>query len=182
MKLRLIPALDTGVENSRIKKLYINSFPAEERAPYWFIKRRIKKGLTESLNIMAGDEWVGWFYMVVHNDMAYIFYFVIDEKHRGKGYGTKAIEALKEKYKGLRIFLALEELDESSENYNQRLRRHRFYSNCGFEDLPHSIKEGTVTYAIMGIGGKVGAHEYKELIYKFTGRIFRLFVDMRIIE
>ena len=81
----------------------------------------------------------------------------------------------------MRIFLAREQLDKSAENYAQRVSRRNFYLRCGFEDLPCCIKEGSVVYDVMGIGGIVTAEEYHKLIKPWAGFLLKI-VDMRIIE
>lgn len=114
--------------------------------------------------------------------MAYLFFFAIEPDKRGKGYGSKVLGKLKERYEGKRLFLAREQLDERSNNYGERVKRHEFYLHNGFEDLPCRIKEAWVIYDVMGTGGKVSAEEYDALISSWTGKWIRKIVDMRIIE
>lgn len=127
------------------------------------------------------DEFIGFAYMICYDDPAYIFYLAVDKAKRGHGYGGQIIEALKAMYKGKRIFLAREQLDESADNYAQRVSRHDFYLRCGFEDLQCHIKEASVIYDVMGIGGNVTPDEYDALITSWLGKLLRKFVDMRLI-
>ncbi len=166
----------------RIKQLYLKAFPAEERAPFGVMMRRVRLGKAEMLNIMDGDTWIGFVYMVCNSSLAYIFYFAVDEKYRGEGYGTQAIKDLQERYSGRRVFLALEDWTVDSPNKEQRIKRHEFYKNCGLLDLPHKIKEASVVFSIMGSGGMVEPHEYRELIENWQGSILKHLVDMRIIK
>ncbi|ORX82464.1 hypothetical protein BCR32DRAFT_326832 [Anaeromyces robustus] len=180
--MRLQEVADNKIEDDRIKTLYEEAFPEDERAPYWILKRRVKGGRAEHWNFYEEDTWVGWIYLVRHKDLAYIFFFAIDAKLRCKGYGTKALKALIEKYKDYRIFLALEDWTEESSNHEQRIKRYQFYKNCGLEQLPHKLREVNNTFAIMGIGGAVEPHEYKEMIDKYMGFPFKYFFDMRMVD
>lgn len=172
----------TAQDKKMIKKLYISAFPAEERAPFFMVAAKAKKGRAELLTARENGRFAGMVYMVCNEKLAYLFYLAVDESQRGKGIGGEIINALKERYKGRRIFLAREQLDKSAENYSQRVSRRNFYLRCGFEDLPCLIKEGPVIYDAMGIGGNVSAAEYDELIVKWCGKLMRRIIDMRIIE
>jgi len=166
----------------KIKELYLRAFPRDERAPFSMIRRRARQGRADMLTARDGEEFVGFVYMVCLGDLAYIFYFAIDADKRGMGYGSAVLTELKKRYEGKRLFLAREQLDESADNYAQRLRRHEFYLRNGFEDKRFKIKEASVIYDAMGIGGEVSAEEYRELIEHWNGKFMRKLIDMRIIE
>ena len=85
-------------------------------------------------------------------------------------------------YKDYRLFLALENCNEESENKEQRIKRHNFYLNCGLHDLPYKLKEATVVFSIMGIGSAVEPEEYKALMNRCVTFPMKLFVDFRIIK
>lgn len=164
-----------------LKKLYVSAFPRNERPPFFILRTRAERGLGDFHIIKDGEKFVGFAYVIPYADMAYLYYFAIDGEIRGKGYGSEAISELKKIYEGKRFFLAREMLDENSENYGQRVKRHAFYIKNGFTDLPVKIKEASVTFDVMGIGGAVGKEEYKALMDGFFGK-FRLFTDARLIE
>ncbi|KAG4083811.1 hypothetical protein H8356DRAFT_1747511 [Neocallimastix lanati (nom. inval.)] len=181
--MQLKEVLDNKEEEERIKNLYEEAFPEEERAPFQILKRKIKQKRAEQWNFYEEDTWVGWIYLVKHKDIAYIFYFAIDAKLRGQGYGTKALKAFIEKYKDYRVFLGLEDWkEEEAENHEQRVKRHQFYKNCGLEELPHKLKEVGNIYSIMGVGGAVEPQEYKDLINAYMGWPYKYFLDMRMID
>lgn len=168
-------------DKKQLKRLYLTAFPSEERCPFFIMMNREKRGKSEMLIARDKGRFIGFAYMVCDEKLAYLFYLAVDDSERGKGYGTEIIEALKEKYKGRRLFLAREQLDKSAENYEQRVNRHNFYLHCGFEDLSCCIKEGPVVYDVMGIGGNVTAEEYHSLIKDWAGILLKI-VDMKIIE
>lgn len=166
----------------KIKRVYNSAFPKEERAPFFFMKR---KGLNGKADILVAKEngmFIGFLYLVCYKDLVYLFYFAIDEKQRGKGYGSKFLQQLQEKYKGKRLFLAREQLDENAENYQQRVNRHQFYIKNGFQDMPYQIKEAKVIYDVMGVGGAVSAKEYDELMLRWSGRLIKRMISMSFIE
>lgn len=163
-----------------IKRLYNESFPDDERAPFSLLMRKAKKA--DFFAFYEDKKWLGLTYIVRLDRLAYIFYIAITPEQRGKGYGTAAMKALVEYYKDCRLFLALEQLDKTADNYEQRVKRHEFYKNCGLSELPYRIKEGNVIYDIMGVGGKVEPEEYRALIDNYLGWFMKRIVDMRIIK
>lgn len=165
-----------------IKPLYISAFPAEERPPFFILKGKAKKGKGDIIAVYDGHIFVGFASLICYLDMAYLFFLAVCEDKRGRGYGSVILDELKKKYDGKRLFLAREMLDENSENYGERVKRHSFYIKNGFIDLPIKIKESTVVYDVMGIGGSIGAKEYDELISSWSGKLLKRIIDMRIIE
>ena len=157
------------------RALYLSAFPEEERAPWWLLKRRAKQGRAEALAAMDDGKFAGMAYVVTLGDMAYLFYLAVEEGQRGRGTGGKIIAALRERFPDKRIYLASEQRDESAGNYPQRESRHRFYLANGFRDWDITIKEGPVTYDVMGMGTPVTPPEYRALISGWAGKLPGLF-------
>ena len=165
-----------------IKKLYIKAFPPEERPPFFIMRTKALQGKGKFLIAESGSTFIGFAYLVTHLDMAYLFYFAIDESKRGMGYGSKTLQLLQEKYKGKRLFLAREQLDENAGNYEERLKRHSFYLHNGFIDLPCRLKEANVIYDLMSNGEMIAPSEYDALISQWSGKFMKKIIDMRIID
>ncbi|MBE7087407.1 MAG: GNAT family N-acetyltransferase [Clostridiales bacterium] len=164
------------------KRLYYSAFPPEERPPYFYLKRRAKKGKGELFIAKDNGSFVGFIYLVPYLDMVYVFFFAIEESLRYKGYGSKILQLVKERNANKRLFLAREPLDENAENAEQRKGRREFYMKNGFIDLPMKIIENHYAFDAMGIGGKFSAEEYDALITNFMGKFARKFVEMRVEE
>ena len=130
---------------------------------------------------MNGDEWVGLLYTVNYDDLSYVFYFAVDDKQRGKGCGTAILKAAQAKYNGRRLFLAIEEVEEKYDNYDERVKRQRFYENAGFVHTGQKMQEATVIYDLMSVGGRIGNKEYRRLMRSFGG-IRMYLITLRIFE
>lgn len=165
----------------KLKMLYNTAFPAEERAPFHMLMSRVKNGKAEMLTAFDGDEFIGFAYMVCHEDVVYLFYLAVKESKRGMGYGSLIIAGVKKKYHGKRIFLAREQLDKSAPNYSQRVSRREFYLRRGFKDQPLLIQEASVVYDVMSIGGYIHPDEYDSLIKSWSGKLIGMFVKMYMI-
>lgn len=181
MALIVEKAVSRSSDCKKIKRLYKTAFPREERAPFFFIKRKAKDGKADMLAAKDDGEFVGFLYLVCYLDMVYLFYFAIDDPKRGMGYGSRLLKLLQDSYPGKRIFLAREQLDENADNYAQRVRRHEFYLRSGFNDFSCKLKEAGVIYDVMGIGKDILAEEYDALISSWCGKRYKSIMDMRII-
>lgn len=178
----MVLEIATKQDYCQIRRIYNSAFPRDERAPFFLIRRRARQGRSEMLTARENGELIGFACVVTYQDLAYLFYFAIDEKQRGKGYGSRILQQLKDRYLGKRFFLAREQLDETADNYAQRVKRHEFYLKNGLEDLPLQIKEASVIYDVMGVGGAVTPEEYDTLITGWSGKLLRRMIDMRMIE
>lgn len=163
-----------------VKKLYNRAFPAEEKAPFWLMMKKTKKENVDFWGLYDKEKWIGLAYVIRYNDLAYLFYLAIDDSQRGKGYGTKVMKLLQEKYMNLRLFLALETLDKNADNYNERVKRHNFYKRAGLTELPYHLREAMVVYDIMGTNGKIEPEEYGALISDYIGGFLSKIFKMRI--
>ena len=171
--------LATKTDYKAIKKIYVEAFPADERAPFRMIKRRAKLGTAQMLVAKTDGKPVGFSYIVSDDAVAYLFYFAVSADVRGNGIGTEILRLVKERYSDKRLFLAREQLDEEADNYAMRVRRRDFYMRNGFTDIPRTIKEATVIYDVMSIGGDVSKGEYISLMKKWGGDKVLKLVDMR---
>ena len=167
---------------SDVKRLYVSAFPRCERPPFRLLKSRAKKGLGDFWVATEGETLIGFAYVIPYLDTAYLYYFAVSEGLRGMGYGCGILTELKNIYADKRFYLAREMLDKGADNYGQRVKRRAFYLKNGFADLPIKIKEASVTFDVMGIGGIIKREEYDAMMTAYCGRLIRRFIDMRLID
>lgn len=158
-------------EYQDIKKLYKMAFPADERAPFPLMMLRAMQKKADFRSVYDNGEWAGMVYIMGCNGLYYIFYLAVAENKRNGGTGSRILKAVLERYKGKRIFLAIEHPDENADNYEMRVRRRNFYLRNGFKDLNKKITENTVTYDMLGIGEPASDEEYKKIMAGFLGSI-----------
>lgn len=172
----------TDKDLPKIRALYREAFPPEERAPFTLLRRRAKQGRGTLLVAVDRGVFCGFFYVLDDDELAYIFYFAVAKEERGRGRGSEMLTLLRRYYSGKRLFLALEAPDEAASNAKQRLRRWRFYERNGFVQLPGHIKEGSVLYDVMGMGDSIGAEEYARLVRHWCGKWYQWFVDLKFFD
>lgn len=161
---------------SEISALYKSAFPPEECAPLSFMFRRAEKGKSSFYAVTEAGQFIGLVYTIRRGDLLYVFYLAVVEEHRGKGYGSRILQTVKEQHLDCTVILNIEDPhDESAPNREERLRRLAFYERQGFADLRIQTTEAGVVYELLGTDTAVRREEYLELMRGFMGRfIFRL--------
>lgn len=156
-------------EFQKIKELYFQAFPAEERVPWSWLYHQSKKQFIEFIAFYDQDEFVGIAYNVTQKDLTYIFYLAVDPQIRGGGYGGKILADLAKMYQGQRFCLSAEAPDSEADNNETRLRRIAFYQRNGFELSHKTALEKGVKYTMMHRNGNFENAEYQKIIAYFAG-------------
>nr|WP_298054692.1 NAD(P)H-hydrate epimerase [uncultured Lachnoanaerobaculum sp.] len=159
--------IDENTKNLEdIKHLYMDAFPFEERIPFYIMVSVGNDRGVEFLSIYDDDTWLGFIHTLVGEKLSYIFYFAIDGSLRQSGYGSKIIREYKKMHP--KLSLAIEPIEEGSDNIRQRKKRLAFYEKNGFETLDTRVVEMGVEFELMGAKGmEIKESDYKSLVKKF---------------
>ncbi len=159
--------IDENTKNLEdIKQLYMDAFPFEERIPFYIMVSVGNDRGVEFLSIYDDDTWLGFIHTLVGEKLSYIFYFAIDGSLRQSGYGSKIIREYKKIHP--KLSLAIEPIEEDSDNIKQRKKRLAFYEKNGFETLDTRVVEMGVEFELMGAKGmEIKENDYKSLVKKF---------------
>ena len=179
MDVRLSKMPSGRKERKWVKALFLSAFPPEERPPFFVMRLRARQN-TDWWLIQSGGKNAGFFYVIRDEDLAYLFFFAVDEAFRGRGIGSKALCQLIRLYEGKTFFLAIEPLDKKADNYSMRVRRLGFYQRNGLVPLNQWIREDKVVYALLGTGGQVPHAAYDRMMQHWLGSFRLLGVTMKI--
>ena len=159
--------IDENTKNLEdIKQLYMDAFPFDERIPFYIMVSVGNDRGVEFLSIYDDDTWLGFIHTLVGEKLSYIFYFAIDGSLRQSGYGSKIIREYKKMHP--KLSLAIEPIEEDSDNIKQRKKRLAFYEKNGFETLDTRVVEMGVEFELMGAKGmEIKESDYKSLVKKF---------------
>ena len=84
-------------------------------------------------------------YIIKYENIVYLMYLAIDQKQRGKGYGSKIIKDLLKKYET--IILSIERPDNNLDDIKEI--RKRFYLKNGFYATNKFIQDNNIEYEIL---------------------------------
>ncbi|MGI5894661.1 MAG: GNAT family N-acetyltransferase [Candidatus Merdivicinus sp.] len=144
---------------NRMKALYVQSFPEEERSPLELLTDDMT-GISEILGFYEDDRFCGFACMLIALGIAHIIYIAIEETERGSGYGSRALEQIRQRYPGHRIVVDMEEVLPDVPNFVQREKRQRFYLRNGYAFCPVSYEWRGDKYRILSQGGSVSEQEF----------------------
>ena len=181
MNLRVEYINKNSNELNNIIELFYKSFPKNEQMPLWFLFRKAKMDFVDFLAIYDGSVFVGFTYLITNRNLTFVLYLAISDKIRSKGYGRRVLTEIREKYPNNRIILNIEAVDETSSNYEQRIKRKSFYITNGFQNSNLVVKDHGNLYEVMISNSEVTKEEYYDLIKRFTGSILFLFVKPKIV-
>jgi ribosomal protein S18 acetylase RimI-like enzyme len=167
-------------EYSEIVKLYKREFPASERMPMFFMNLFAKRKSVRFVAFYDDEKFVGFAYLITHKTLTYLFFFAVKSSEHSKGYGSKILTFLRERYAHNRIVLVIEELSSAAENNAQRIRRRDFYIKNGY--VPAGFRQITRydNFDVYIIGGSVTKEELGDLVANFAGKLLNLFFKMKL--
>lgn len=159
-------------ELRKMKRIYLEAFPRAERKPFLMMKKMARKGEMELLAVRDGDQMVGLAITVRHKDMILLDYFAMDKNCRGRNYGSRALQLLKERYREQRLILEIELADEQALNNRERVRRKQFYLRNGMQETGIHVMVFQVPMEVLTAGKPVTYEEYSELYRRTLGIFF----------
>jgi len=118
-------------ELDSVRKLYRKSFPLNERHLFRTIMGAHGRPF-ELYSIMDDQVFCGFISLLTSHDVSHIMFFAVCEHLRGKGYGSRTLELLKEMKCDKTIILDIEAEKPGAQNNEQRRSRKQFYQRNGF--------------------------------------------------
>ena len=127
------------------------------------MERKVSSGQMEILSVDDGG-FAGLMITVIYRDLVLLDYFAIVPEKRGHGIGTAALELLRERYPGKRIFLEIELPADDTDT--DKLRRKDFYLRAGLSCTGINVLLFGVPMELLAFGCDVDFDEYKTLYIK----------------
>lgn len=116
----------------KIKKIYKNSFPKEERFPLLLLYFNILRKNSNLYVLEVDNQIKGFIDAIYYKNMIYILYLAIDEKNRDLGCGSKLLNWFLKENADKNIYLNIEEVNTKFNDYELRKKRLSFYQKNNF--------------------------------------------------
>ena len=134
--------VDSNKYTNKIEELYLNTFPKDERFPFWILEECSRENNSNLYAILDNDKFIGMCYIVNCANAYYLMYLAVEPSLRNQNYGSKILMDLKEKYKTL--FLSVDiPVDDIS------IKRKKFYLRNGFYDTNKFYEDTGVNYEVL---------------------------------
>lgn len=132
-----------------IREIYTNSFPVHQQQDVDEMLEKAKVEHTHFFGVYDKEQLCGLTYLKEGDTIVYVNYLAVSSKVRSKGYGSKTLQALKEKYANEAIFLDIETVDSTHEMYELRAKRQAFYFKNGFVETKYRLIEDGEAYDLL---------------------------------
>lgn len=149
----------------KIRNLYIQSFPKEERKSFSLILQKQKEGKVEILSIEEKNNFCGLMILAKDNGNILLDYFAIKKEYQSQGMGSNSLKLLFDKYKNKNIIIEIESTKINSNNQILRQKRKDFYLRNSFKIQDFCVDLFNVEMEILSNNQTINYDEYLE-IYK----------------
>ena len=146
-----------------MSELYSSAFSEIEKVPEENILRTMGRG-GKLLEYRDDGRFIGFTLTFTSGDRTFWIYLATISEVRGKGYGSRLIELIRETHPGKRIFLVVEPMDEDAEDYEMRVRRQRFYERNGCINSNITLISDDAPFDSMYVSGVLSADEMRDTV------------------
>ena len=126
------------------------------------IRSMHKKGKSDVWYCVENSKFAGLVITINGPEQILLDYLAVDKKRRGQGIGSKMLQKMREHYTGKGVFLEIEIVDETAENYEERKRRKQFYLKNGMTPMNVFVELFGVDMELLGFECSLTFEEYHD--------------------
>lgn len=151
----------------RLYKLYRSAFPLSERKPFGMIRKMYRRGVTDVWCVERAGKFSGLAITINSPKLILLDFLAVCPECRGSGVGTATLAVLQKIYEGKGLFLEIESTLLDCPERELRLRRKKFYVNCGLKELGTTAKLFGVDMELLGIDCQLDYDGYRNFYREF---------------
>lgn len=170
--IKLFPLTLFSPYYSKAKQLYYSSFSREEQFPFVLLTLLSCRKTVDFWAIIDEQQFIGLVYVIHNQKTSYIFYLAIAPELQGNGYGSQTLQKIHELFPNQDFFLTIEEVATKFPNYQQRLRRKKFYEKNGYQAKDSFMVHKEHRFQVLG--RQSGDFHHNKLIALFKRYTFGL--------
>lgn len=148
----------------KINTLAKEAFPPEEYLAPSELVKMARSNNFDFLALLEKDNFVGFMVVMLYEDMAYLFFLAIAAENRSNGYGSRAIQILKEVYPEKIHVVDFEMMDDTAPNKEQRERRRNFYLRNGYRETGLFLSYLGVDYEVFCMGNHFDINAFQAMM------------------
>lgn len=155
---------DSFSDLSRLKRLYVSSFPRNERIPFRWLRTQSQE---KELNAYYDqDRLCGLSFLYFTEDLVYLSYLAISKEFRHQGLGSQILRQIVAEYSDRRIVVDIEEVKG---NDQVKEKRRDFYCRNGFRQTDIIYHFFGVDYELLAANGKINTTDWQQLTQTIWG-------------
>ena len=164
-------------EYPQIVALYESSFPEPERIEMDTLLGKSGQGTADFSAYYDNGHFVGFTFAGVSEDAVLLVYLAVEADLRSKGYGSMILKQIAEAHVPKGIMLNVEPPDQEAENYDQRLKRIRFYSDNGFRESGYQLIDHGDQYSILTTLTPFSEQAYRSAVNRLISGVYPYTVE-----
>ncbi|MBQ2887671.1 MAG: GNAT family N-acetyltransferase [Firmicutes bacterium] len=163
----------------RIKRLYKQAFPPNERKPWANMQQLCKDNKGEILALQQNGQFAGLAITLHHRDLVLLDYLAVEPGQRSHGIGSLALSALQNRYQNRRLVVEIERPDAPGMNKPLCERRREFYRRAGLLDTGLIAHVYQTEFLLLTPNQPLTFAEYYDLYYQLFGAETCSFLGIR---
>ena len=134
------------------------------------LRKLTKKNGYRCTAFYDGDIFVGFTFVLYSDNTVFVLYFAVNTNLRAKGYGSMIQKKMFESFPNAEFVCHVEPLIPEAPNYEQRLKRVRFYERLGLIPTGYATDDDGVWYWVMSNRGRdFDRSAYEKLFFDLEG-------------
>lgn len=159
------------IDYKKVKELMKKLFPKEELAPMWVLMLLGRCRPCNFSVFYCEDLFVGLVYTIELKGILHIKYLAVDDEIHSVGYGSEIVNIIKERYKDKTVTLFIEIPNSDFTNYNQRVRRLKFYEKNGFYPSKINLVDKVPLYELLSTDPDFSLKDCKNILRFFPMKV-----------
>lgn len=153
-----------------IEKLYQQAFPKNEKLPIWILILMSLRKCADFYAFYDKNVFCGFTYLIHYKKMTFVLYLSTDSSVRSKGYGGSILDWIQKAHQENCIVLNIETVSKNYDNFEQRVKRQKFYFNNGFQDTGYILYDKKDIYDVLSAKdcANFSEDEYINLFRRFS--------------
>jgi hypothetical protein len=119
------------------------------------------------ISFFDGENFVGFAYMFTAGDLTFMVYLAMLPGLRGKGYGSQALDLVRQHKGGCRIFSVMEKPDCGFSDPEICARRRRFYERNGCTVPGIDLRSDDYVFDAVCLGGEIPGTEMQKTVVEY---------------
>lgn len=156
------------LKSAEVKHIYFDSFPQNERMPFWMMVAMSKLWNTDFLGYYDGNTLCGFAYLAHNNKMVFVMFLAVDKTLRSKGYGSAILREIQNKYPDKKIIISIEPCDKNAPDIELRTRRKDFYMRNGYKETGYMMKLNGVIQEIIITNGEFDKKQFRTFFVLYS--------------
>ena len=169
--MRFVEITENYKDKEKLFQLNEEAFPAEERIPSADLIKTLKETGCDGW-AAYDDDFVGFAAILKGLDVAYLWFLAVRAEYQSKGYGSKILSMLGEKYADCQIILDMEPILPDAPNLEQRRKRLSFYLKNGYQRAGYGLSYLDLDFEVLYKGTDFKAKEFLQLLHRIKTKKF----------